>query len=146
MDELIRKLANDYIQQYVKRTGKNPTSDLVANVVGMVKRDIQTAMEQGMTYEQMYAKSFKDSARTPGQLNNAARAAGQAYELMSTPEMRSAAAGELNGAGRGQISPDRIAPGFSPVVGAGRGRVTPPTAIPHASGYLEQVIPTFTGY
>jgi hypothetical protein len=120
MDELIKKLANDYIQTYIQRTGKNPTSDLVANVVSMVKRDIAEATEKGMTYEDMYKKAFADQTKE-GILNNNARAAGSAYELMSTPELRSQSVGELTGQGRGQRNPKSVNPNIYQDVGAGQG-------------------------
>ena len=131
MDELIKKIANDYIQEYVRRNRANPTSDMVSNMVGMVKRDIDQAMSQGMTYEQLYAKAFKQQKKD-GILNTPAVAAGRAYELMSTPEMRSAATGEMNGAGRGQVNPRMVNPNRYMTPGAGRGWDTP-TPLPNES-------------
>ena len=124
MNELIQKIAQDYIQQYIARTGKNPTSDVVSNMIGMVKRDIQQAQAQGITYEQMYAKVFKQQKKDEI-LNTPAVAAGRAYELMSTPEMRSAATGEMNGAGRGQVNPRMVNPNQYITPGSGRGWETP---------------------
>lgn len=128
MEELVQKLANDYIQEYYRKNRKYPTSDYVASVVAMLKSDVTQALSQGIPYEQLYAKVFKQQ-RKEGILNTPAMAAGRAYEMTSTPEMRSQVMGEINGPGRGQVNPTMVNPRRYMEAGAGRGWETP-TSLP----------------
>ena len=123
-DQLLSQIINEYLTQYMSRTGNRPTAEVINNVTQFVHRDAQEALSKGMSYEDYYVKAFRDAANRPGNLNKDARAAGQAYELMSSQKLRGMAAGMLSGAGRGQVNPPNIDPnlyGGGNIPNAGRG-------------------------
>ena len=123
-EQLLNQIINEHLTQYMSRTGKRPDEKVVDNVTRFVMKDAQSALSQGMSYEDYYIKAFQEAAGRPGNLNQDARAGGQAYELLGSQNLRGKAAGMLTGAGRGQVNPPNIDPnlyGGGNIPNAGRG-------------------------